>query len=166
MMTAAVGTTKIEPGRMRPCLIGIKRAQSVQMNSASTNFPHYLGILRERMLHPSEYEKAFAYFLDEFAGDSNFVRASAPEKMPHLVAVLGRVVSSAVGESVALDEALVSYLREHRFVHGNGRAGGRIVIFFYFEEVDTGMLLLVPGIRGQTEIARFKSGGLINTLNN
>lgn len=137
------------------------------MNSASQDFVKHLGILLERMLHPTDYEKAVSYFLEEFAGDNAFVKASDPEQMPHLVAVLGNVVSKAVGDTVKIEDALVSYLRAHKFVHGNARAGGRIVLFFYFEEVDTGMVMLIPGVRGEMEIARFKlAGGLINPLNN
>jgi hypothetical protein len=137
------------------------------MNSASQDFPLHLGVLRERMLHPTAYETAVSYFLEEFAGDGAFVRASDPGKMPHLVSVLESVVAKAVGDAVKLEGALVSYLRAHRFVHGNARAGERIVIFFYFEEADTGMVMLIPGIRGEAEIARFKlAGGLINPLSN
>src|SRR5438876_6245031 len=137
------------------------------MNSASQNFPYHLGVLRERMLHLTAYETAVSYFLDEFAGDTAFVRASDPEKMPHLVSVLGNVVSKAVGKAVELEGALVSYLRAYRFVHGNARAAGRIVLFFYFEEADTGMVMLIPGVHGEAEIARFKmAGGLINPLHN
>lgn len=142
-------------------------AQSCNMNSASQNFPLHLGVLQERMLHPTHYEQAVSYFLEEFAGDGEFVRASDCEQMPHLVSVLGDVVSKAVGDSVPLEGALVSYLRAYRFVHGNARAGERIVLFFYFEEADTGMVMLIPGVRGQAEIARFKlAGGLINPLCN
>jgi len=137
------------------------------MNSASQNFPHHLSVLRERMLHPTAYETAVSYFLEEFAGDTAFVRASDPEQMPHLVSVLGSVVSKAVGGTVGLESALVSYLRAHRFVHGNARAAGRVVLFFYFEEADTGIVMLIPGVRGEMEIARFKlAGGLINPLRN
>ncbi len=131
------------------------------MNSASQNFPHHLGVLRSRMLHPTDYELAVNYFLEEFAGDATFIRASEPEQMPHLVSVLGIVVSKAVGRRVEVENALVSYLREHRFVHGNARADGRIVLFFYFEDADSGLLMLIPGIRGQMEVARFHlKGGL------
>jgi hypothetical protein len=113
------------------------------------------------MLHPTDYELAVNYFLEEFAGDATFVRASEPEQMPHLVSVLGIVVSKAVGRRVEVENALVSYLREHRFVHGNARADGRIVFFFYFEDADSGLLMLIPGIRGQMEVARFHlKGGL------
>ncbi len=137
------------------------------MNSASQNFPHHLGVLRERMLHPTDYEKAVHYFLEEFAGDEAFVRASDKETMPHLVAVLGKVVSQALGKNVALEGALVSYLREHRFVHGNAQADGRIVLFFYFEDADTGLAMIIPGIRGQGEMARFRlTGGLTDPQKN
>lgn len=131
------------------------------MNSASQNFPLHLGVLRERMVHPTDYEQAVYYFLEEFAGDQAFVRASDHGNMPQLVAVLGQVVSKALGKAVELQNALVSHLREHRFVHGNAQADGRIVLFFYFEEADTGMAMIIPGIRGQGEMARFHlTGGL------
>lgn len=137
------------------------------MNSASQDFPYHLGVLRERMLHPDNYERAVHYFLEEFAGDGEFVRASDPEKMPHLVAVLERVVSQILGRPVALEGALVSYLRAHRFVHGNARADGRIVLFFYFEENDTGMLMLIPGVSGEGDMARFHlTGGLTDPQKN
>ncbi len=138
------------------------------MNSASQNFPHHLGILRERMLHPTDYESAVYYFLEEFAGDKEFVLASDPEPMPHLVAVLQRVVSGALNQpGVEIEEALVSHLREHRFVHGNARADARIVLFFYFEDADTGIMMLIPGVRGQGDVARFRmTGGLTDPRQN
>jgi hypothetical protein len=143
------------------CVSSLKIRGLKVMNSASQDFPHHLGVLRERMLHPTDYELAVNYFLEEFAGDAAFVRASDREKMPHLVAVLGKVVSKALGRNVEVEGALVSYLREYRFVHGNGQADGRIVLFFYFEDADTGMVMLIPGVRGEGEMARFHmTGGL------
>ena len=137
------------------------------MNTASQNFPLHLGVLRERMLHPTDYEKAVHYFLEEFAGDQAFVRASECNSMPHLVAVLGNVVAKAVGRRVELEGALVSYLREHRFVHGNARADGRIVLFFYFQDDDAGVMMLIPGMRGEGEVARFRvTGGLVDPRQN
>ena len=113
------------------------------------------------MLHRTDYELAVTYFLEEFAGDIAFVRASEPEQMPHLVAALNIVVLKAIGRRVEVENALVSYLREHRFVHGNAQADGRIVLFFYFEDADTGLLMVIPGLRGQMEVARFHlEGGL------
>ena len=137
------------------------------MNSASQNFPHHLAALRERMLHPTDYEKAVHYFLEEFAGDQAFVKASDVDAMPHLVAVLGRVASKAIGRRVVLADALVSNLRAHRLIHGNAQADGHIVLFFYFQEGDTGMMMLIPGVRGEGEVARFHlSGGLTDPQKN
>jgi hypothetical protein len=131
------------------------------MNSASQDFPKHLAELRGRMLHPNDYEKAVHYFLEEFCGDQTFVRASDPESMPHLVAVLNQVASGAIGRRVEVEGALVSYLRAHRFVHGNAHVDGRVVLFFYFEDDDTGMMMLIPGVRGQGDVARFHlAGGL------
>jgi hypothetical protein len=136
------------------------------MNSASQDFPHHLGILRERMLHPTDYETAVNYFLEEFAGDNEFVRASAPESMPQLVAIMSHIVSKAIGRPLELEGALVSHLREHQFVHGNARADGRIVLFFHFQAADTGMVMLIPGVRGEGDVMRFQTGGLANSQNN
>ena len=137
------------------------------MNSASQNFPHHLGILRERMLHSTDYERAVHYFLEEFAGDEAFIRASDREPMPQLVVALTQVVSQALGRPIQLAEPLVSYLREHRFVHGNAQADGRIILFFYFQEGDTGMVMIIPGVRGQGDVARFHAtGGLSDPRQN
>ncbi len=137
------------------------------MNSASQNFPLHLAALRERMLHPTDYEKAVYYFLEEFCGDPAFVKASDPESMPHLVGVLSKVVSGDLGRPVEVENALVSYLRAHRFVHGNAQVDGRVVLFFYFEDDDTGMMMLIPGVRGEGDMARFSlKGGLIDPRKN
>ena len=137
------------------------------MNSASQDFPKHLGILKEKMLHPTDYEAAVYYFLQEFAGDKEFVRASDPGKKPALVAVLGNVVAKAVGRKVKLEGVLVSCLREHRFIHGNAQADGRIILFFYFEDADTGMLMLIPGVHGEGEMIRFRlTGGLVDPEKN
>ena len=131
------------------------------MNSASQNFPRHLGMLRERMLHPTDYELAVNYFLEEFAGDVAFVRGSEPEQMPHLVAVLNIVVAEAdPGRHVEVENTLVSYLREHCFVHGNAQAdGGELCCSSTLRTSDTGLLMLIPGIRGQMEVARFHLKG-------
>jgi hypothetical protein len=137
------------------------------MNSASHDFPKHLAELRARMLHPTDYEKAVHYFLEEFAGDQAFVRASDVDSQPHLVETLGCVAPKALGREVKVEGALVSLLRAHRFIHGNAQADGRIVLFFYFQDADTGMMMLIPGVRGEGDVARFHlSGGLTDPQKN
>jgi hypothetical protein len=137
------------------------------MNSASQDYPRHLAVLRERMLHPDDFEQAVYYFLEEFVGDHAFVTGSDPESMPHLVAVLSQVASRAIGRPAEVEGALVSYLRAHRFVHGNAQVDGRVVLFFYFQDDDTGMMMLIPGVRGQGDVARFHlAGGLTDPRKN
>jgi hypothetical protein len=59
-------------------------------------------------------------------GDVAFVRASEPEQMQHLVAVLNIVVAKAIGRRVEVENGFISYLREHRFVPGNAQADGTL----------------------------------------
>jgi hypothetical protein len=131
------------------------------MNSASHDLPLHLRILRERMSHPTDYELAVNYFLEEFAGDMGFVAASEPDEAPHLLAVIGHVTAKAIGRATQLDQARAFQLIEHQFYHGNAAAGEHVVLFFYFKEVDTGIIGLIPGVRGGMEVARFRlTGGL------
>jgi hypothetical protein len=126
------------------------------MNAASQNLPHHLDELRERMLHPTDYELALNYFLEEFAGDSKFIEASEPDDAPHLVAVLAQVASKALGQQATIDTPKVFLLREHQFYHGNAMVAGRVMLFFYFQDADTGVAALIPGTRGAMEVARFR----------
>jgi len=137
------------------------------MNAASQNLPHHLGKLRERMLHPTDYELALNYFLEEFAGDARFLEVSEPDDAPHLVAVLAQVVAKALGQRVAIDTPKVFLLREHQFYHGNAAVAGRVVLFFYFKQADTGLAALIPGNRGAMEVARFRlTAGLADPRKN
>ena len=121
------------------------------MNTASQNLPHHLGVLRERMLHPTDYELAVNYFLEEFAGDAKFLKASEPDNAPHLLAVLAVVAGKAIGHRVVFDNSKMFLLVEHRFYHGNAAVEGRVVLFFYFREANTGIAALIPGVRGAME---------------
>ena len=131
------------------------------VNTASQNLPHHLAILRERMLHPTDYELAVTYFLEEFAGDVKFLNQSESDAGPHLLAVLAHVASKALGQQVAFDDSKIFRLGEHRFYHGNAAVEGRALLFFYFEEADTGVAALIPGVHGAMEVGRFRlTGGL------
>jgi hypothetical protein len=131
------------------------------MNTASQDLPHHLGVLRERMLHPTDYELALNYFLEEFAGDAGFLEASEPDDAPQLLAVLTHVAGKALGKEVTFDQAKLFLLREHKFYHGNAAVAGRVMLFFYFQKADTGIATLIPGTSGAMDVARFRvTGGL------
>jgi hypothetical protein len=126
------------------------------MNTASQNLPHHLQLLREKMLHPADYEFAVSYFLEEFAGDLGFLRQSQPDEARPLLAVLKEIARRALGGPVAFDESKVFHLGGHGFYHGSAITPARVILFFYFQDADTGVAAFIPQGRGTTEVARFR----------
>ena len=126
------------------------------MNTASENLEHHLGLLKQKLQHAIDYEQAFYYFLEEFAGDAKFVHAGETEESLHLQAAVTQVASKAFSSPQTLEQANVFRLSQFGFYHGNAIVAGRVVLFFYFESVDTGLMAMIPGVTGEAEIARFR----------
>ena len=131
------------------------------MTTASQDLPHNLGVLQQKLQHSTDYELALACFLEEFAGDAKFIQQCEPDQALHLMAVLGHVAAKALGKPATLEQSRAFYLPQTGFYHGNAAVAGRVLLFFYFENVDTGLMALIPGVKGGTEVARFRvTGGL------
>jgi len=131
------------------------------VNSASQDLTHHLSVLRERLEHPADYEKAFSYFLEEFGGDRAFIALGEVERAQNLVMALNQVASAAFGEEMEIEEPKISLVPGHAFHHGSAGLRGRAVIFFYFEAVNTGLVAIIPGARGEAEIGRFRLPGAL-----
>jgi hypothetical protein len=131
------------------------------MNTASQNLPHHLEALRQKLQHQTDYETALSYFLEEFAGDEPFIFQCQTEEAPHLAAVLTKVAAAALGKPEPLGQLRVMHLPGFKFYHGNAIVAGRVLLFFYFEGENTGLMALIPGVRGGTEVARFRLQGLV-----
>jgi hypothetical protein len=142
--------------------------QNSAVNTASQNLPHHLDVLGQKLQHPTDYELALSYFLEEFAGDVKFVEQSETEEAPHLQAVLCKAAGQALGHPIDKLESFKAFrLTEHSFNHGNAAVAGRVLLFFYFEKLGIGLMALIPGTRGAAEVARFRvPGGLSNPRNN
>lgn len=138
------------------------------MNTASKDLAHHLEVLGQKLQHPTDYELALSYFLEEFAGDAGFVGQSVPEEGLHLQTVLARAAARAIAQpEVRLEQFKGFRLPEHAFAHGNATVGDRVLLFFYFEKLDTGLMALFPGLQGAAELARFRvPGGIKNPKNN
>jgi len=126
------------------------------VNAASQDLAHHLGVLREKLQHPTDYEHALHYFLEEFAGDAEFAEQSQSDDSPHLLAVVGRVANRTLGRPAPLEELRMLRLPSFGFVHGSAVMAGRVLLFFYLEDLDTGLLALVPGREGGVQVARFR----------
>ena len=125
------------------------------MNTASQDLAHHLGILRGRLLHPTDYEKAFGYFLEEFGGDREFIAMGEVEELPLMVALLSHIARKSLGRDVRVERARISAVPGHGFHHGSAAVEGRAVIFFFFEADNKGLMAIVPGVDGGAAFARF-----------
>ncbi len=125
------------------------------MNTASTDLIRHLKVLQERLLHPTDYEKAFHYFIEEFGGDLKFIQLGEPETLPLLAAIIDRIASAALGKPVKVERFKLSSVPGHGFHHGSASADGRAVVVFFFEAVNKGLMTIIPGARGAAEFARF-----------
>ena len=131
------------------------------MNTASQNLAHHLGVLREKLQHATDYEQALYYFLEEFAGDEAFIQQCEPEEALNLVGALTSVAGKTLGSPSALEEKRILRLAQFGFTHGNAAVAGRVLLFFYFESEDTGLIAIIPGTKGGAEVARFRLTGAI-----
>jgi hypothetical protein len=113
-------------------------------------------VLREKFQHATDYDQALYYFLEEFAGDAAFMEQCEPEEPLHLLAALTQVVGKALRKVTPLQNSRVFRLEKFRFSHGNAAAGDRVVLFFYFDAVDTGLMDLIPETRGKVISAASK----------
>jgi hypothetical protein len=126
------------------------------MNQASTDLPRHLGILLERLQHPTDYEKAFHYFIEVFGSDQDFIKLGDPELPPVLVKVLEVIAGKMLSANVTLENLCLSNVPGHGFHHGSAHIEERAVIVLYFDAANLGLLVMVPGVRGAAEFARFK----------
>lgn len=119
------------------------------------------------MLDGNDYESAVSYFLEEFASDAKFVQESVTAEVAGLLPVLTLVANQALGEVHEIKEVKIFHSSGYNFYHGNGAVGGRALLFFYFDDLDTGIAAFIPGPHGGMEVARFQmKGGLVNPANN
>jgi len=133
-------------------------AQAGSVNTASEDLARHLSVLQTKLQHPTDYEQALNYFLEEFAGDAGFIGQSDPDEAQLLQAVIRRVAAQTLGRQtpMPLDHFKAFRLPQFHFTHGNAAVAGRVAIFFYFESADTGLAALIPGNHGQAEVARFR----------
>ena len=131
------------------------------MNNASQDLPHHVGLLREQIQHPSDFERAMFYFLEEFAGDAVFIQQSLPADVPHLAMIVAHVATKALGNDAQLGQARVFHVPEHRFYHGSAPVADMVALFLYFEDLDMGIVAFMMIGGGNTQVARFRMNGAL-----
>ena len=131
------------------------------MNSASTNLPKHITTLQEKLSHPTDYELAFSYFMQEFGGDLGFHSEGTPNDAPHLRTALSAIITKAIGQSVNSEQFVCSFLHAHDFFHGHATTTDNTVVFFYFAKANIGLATIISFTGGTQQVARFQLPKLV-----
>ena len=126
------------------------------MNTASQNLPHHLDILHAKLTHPTDYELALNYFLEEFAGDLGFHAEGNEDDARHLQVVLTMIAAQMAGRNTSLQKFGAYYLPAHGFFHGRATLSDEPLLFFFFERANVGLAAYLPFGAEEKKVARFE----------
>lgn len=107
--------------------------------------PQRLRLLRERLVSAKDFRDPWNYFHDKLVVDRNFMRAGAPEPNPDLEKVLAAAAQAYFQKQVPVAHFAALYLAEHSFWHGTASFERRQGIFFYFNDIDAGLVAIDSG---------------------
>ncbi len=122
-----------------------------------------LETLKQRLLTAKEFEQVFTYFLDQFGEDPEFIAQGERAHSAFLEAVVAQVGKELFGREVRVTDVLLTRLPEQQFIHGACRLAGRLANVIYFEDIHTGLLVVILSeARGETKLCRFSGRPLHN----
>jgi len=108
-----------------------------------------LGNLKMKVVVLNDLSPIWDYFMDEFSENDEFLKMGAPlaetDEIHPVVPLVARAAAAAIFASgEAPDEDKVGrfipiHLPEYRFIHGATMVHGRMLMYFYFEDLEVGM---------------------------
>lgn len=116
-----------------------------------------LAELKVKLVTATDFHAVFNYFFDHFGENDAFMRIGEPKQNDQLQQVLVACAQPVLKQSVvAVRNAMMIYVAEQQFYHGGGMFNHMMANFFYFEDIDAGLLALADlASPGKTMIARF-----------
>jgi hypothetical protein len=115
-----------------------------------------LATLKEKLVTAREFSKVFDYFLDHFGENPDFIALGERADCPFLEAVLAQVGHTLFQRKVWVTEMLLTELPEQHFIHGTCRIAGRLATVIYFDDIHTGlMVVILSESPSETRLVRF-----------
>jgi hypothetical protein len=115
-----------------------------------------LAELKRMLLHDKNLPPVWAFFLDHFGENADFIALGELAQHPFLEAVVAQVGEEMFPRVGAIIGLLLTRLAEEQFVHGGFFLGGRPGGLIYFEDARIGLIAvadLPPSI--EAKYARF-----------
>ena len=116
-----------------------------------------LDTLKEMVQVEENFGKIFEYFFAHVAGDPDFEAAGKKGKHAILKKLLNGLCRQMFGEESSVSGTFIIQLRLSRFFHGSCFLDGRPTAFFFFEEIDKGMIAITMSMAGKMHYVRFSS---------
>lgn len=110
--------------------------------------------LKHKLVNATAFSEIAEYFLADFGGNPDFVRASDPSEDQVLLQGVAQIVSRMVGGRAGALEAHMYRVPEAKLVHGSLGFAEWMGVVFYFEDLERGLLALGK-ILGPTQFVRF-----------
>lgn len=115
--------------------------------------------LRRKLQQEKNHSAVMNYFFNHFADHAEFVQMSEPTRNELIETALPIVLQALLGQRyVAVQNLMQLRVPSQQMLHGGFMAGGAMGAFFYFEDLDMGLVGLSGGrMRGQLLMARFQA---------
>ncbi len=116
-----------------------------------------LAELKMKLVTATEFRPVFDFFFDHFGENDEFMQVGVPQPNDQLQQVLGVCAGQVLKKSkVVMRNLVMVYVAEKQFYHGGGMFNQMMANFFYFEDIDAGLLALADMTSpGKTVIVRY-----------
>lgn len=119
-------------------------------------FTDKLDELKKLLAATDDLNRAFSFFLDHFGNDPAFIQCGKVAKHEMLKLVLKSVCDDLFEKQGKVTNLKLFNAAKTKFFHGLCQMGGKTASFFYFDEIEMGMICIMMGPAfGQMSYVRF-----------
>lgn len=112
--------------------------------------------LKEKLVNSKDLSVVGNYFFDHFGEDSDFLDLGKPERHEVLEEFIAALGHKLCGGKCVVTNLLLIHVPDTQFIHGGCFINGRLANVIYFDDIEVGLLCLVPAKPdGQTMFSRF-----------
>jgi hypothetical protein len=113
--------------------------------------------LKRVMTSAKDLSKIFYYFLDHFGEDEAFLELGKPGPHKELESLMSVTAGQMLKTTVIVMENLLIAVPGTQFIHGACRINGRPANVLYFEDIQVGLLVMLPVGKGPMLQSRFSA---------
>jgi hypothetical protein len=116
-----------------------------------------LPTLKMKLISATDFGEVFDYFFDHFGENEEFMNLGESTRNSLLEQALVQAASKMLNTTViAIPKAFYISIPDYQFIHGAGQMNDALINFFYFEDIDSGMMAMASEKFGdETKLARF-----------